>query len=176
MSPDHTLDPEALRERHPALSPGVALAGVEACAVCLVRRHEPPTTTSIEDAGDTAELRLMRELPSESVRRAWREQAQATEKGAEILAILCVETRRGLVAVDRALRGSRVDYYLGEPGGGLEGAAVLEVGGIDDGNIKRLLERKRLQASRNPDRLPALAAAVRFADPRVMIADVEKHS
>jgi hypothetical protein len=174
MNPELTLDHEALPERHPALSPGVALAGVEACEVSLVRRHEPPTTTIVEDAGNAAEIRLIWELPSESVRHAWRDHAQATEKGAEILAILCVETRRGLVAVERALRGSRVDYYLAEPGAGIEAAAALEVGGIDDGSIKHLLGQKCLQASRNPDRLPALAAAVRFADPRVMIADVEK--
>jgi hypothetical protein len=88
--------------------------------------------------------------------------------------ILGVEASRGLVAVDRALRGSLVDFYLGEPGAGLESAAALEVGGTDDGSIRHLLNQKRVQGSRNPDRLPAIAVAVRFANPRVMIADGEK--
>jgi len=174
MSPKLTLDPGALHERHPALSPGVALAGVEACQVCLSRRHAPPTVTTIEDGAGSVAHQLIWELPSESARRAWRDQPQATEKAAEILGIMSMEASRGLVAVDRALRGSHVDYYLGEPGAGLESAAALEVGGIDDGSIRHLLKQKRGQASRNPDRLPAIAVAVRFADPRVMIANVEK--
>ncbi len=174
MSPNQLMDAAALLERHPALSAGVALAGAEACTVALARRHTAPTIAHVDDAGRDIPLTLSWNLPSERVRRAWRDKALATEKGAEMLAIVSVDASRGLVAVNRALRGSRVDFYLGRPEAGLEHAAVLEVAGIDSGSLTHVLDRKRRQASLNPDRLPALAVAVRFVEPRVMIVDVEK--
>lgn len=167
------LDAAGFRDRHPGVSHGVASAMTEAASVALARRHASPTEVALDDAGQIAQAVLSWAAPDAQALRAWRDPARATEWGAEAVAILCVERRRGLVVVDRALRGSHVDYYLGQPGDSLERAASLEVGGTQDGRVAGLLEEKRRQATRNPDRLPTLAVAVRFHDPRVMMANVE---
>ena len=88
--------------------------------------------------------------------------------------MVSIDALRGMVVVDRALRGSRVDFYLGRTGDDLEHAAVLEVAGTDDGSIKRLLREKLAQARGNADRLPALAAAVRLREPRILFEDVQR--
>jgi len=110
--------------------------------------------------------------PDETTLASWADPAEATEHGAEAVAAVCIEATLGLVVVERARRGTRVDFYLGRIGDGLERAALLEVGGTDAGSIAGVLRDKTAQARQNPDQLPALAVAVRFREPRVMISDV----
>ncbi|MBZ0120168.1 MAG: hypothetical protein K8H88_24475 [Sandaracinaceae bacterium] len=88
---------------------------------------------------------------------------------------MAVESRRGLVVVDRAMRGTRVDFFLGRSTeAALEHAIALEVAGTDHGSAAGLLREKHDQAARNPDRLPAIAAVVRFDGPEVIMGDVER--
>lgn len=169
-----SLDETEIFKRHPGMSQGVALAAVEAASVALARRHLSPTNIDVDDARRVCKFDLGWPGPSPRDLRAWRDDARATEWGAEAVAILCVDACRGMVVVERAMRGSRVDYYVGGPDDGLERAAALEIGGTQSDGVAGLLEEKRRQAAQNPDRLPALAVAVRFHDPRVMIADARR--
>jgi hypothetical protein len=167
------LDPDQLVARHPGISPGVALSLTEAAAVVLDRHHEPPTRFELIATRHTS-LDVEWAVPDEGVLRAWADAALATERAAEAIAILGVEAECGLVVVERAARGSRLDFYLAsDRGADLEDAIGLEVAGVDDGALDRLLRRKEAQARANPSRLPAIAAAVRFARPRVTLSFVE---
>jgi hypothetical protein len=163
-------------ERHPGLSPGVSGAMVEAAAVALERRHESPVDLDIADGEARKTLALTWTAPPERAKLAWSDVARATEWAAEAIALLAVEAMRGLVVVKRAPRGSRADYYVGRPGDSFEDAVLLEVGGTDDHSIRSLLAEKLTQAAANPDRLPALAAVVRFREPSVMIDDARRES
>jgi hypothetical protein len=169
------LRSSALAGRHPGLSAAVVGAMVEAGATCLARHGGPPTELPVTDGELHMVVSLQWSEPDAAARRAWADTARATEWGAEAVAVLAADRVRGLVVVDRAMRGSRVDFYLGRPGDvSLERAAALEVAGIDVGGIESLLAQKVRQAAMNPDRLPAIAAAVRFHDPRVMLSDVRR--
>lgn len=167
------LDPERLVARHPGISRGVALSLTEAASVVLHRHHEPPTRFELIAKRRTS-LDVEWTVPGERISRAWADAALATERAAEALAILGVEAEHGMVVVERAARGSRLDFYLSsDPGADLEDAIGLEVAGVDDGALDSLLRRKEAQARSNPGRLPAIAAAVRFARPRVTLSFVE---
>jgi hypothetical protein len=145
---------------------------VEAASVALARRHSPPTELQIMDGSHSESAAVAWRLPSERARDAWRDASRATEWAAELLAVLAVEKCRGQLVVSRASRRSRVDYYIRRAGERLEDAVLLEVAGTDDDSLRALLADKLAQPAMNPDRLPALAAVVRFREPRVMIADV----
>ncbi len=166
--------PELLLDRHPGLSTGIATCMVEAAGVALARRHHPPTLVRVNDDARSVELSVAWREPDARVARAWRDPGRATEWAAEALAIVAIDALRGLVVVDRALRGSQVDFYLGRAGDNLEHAAALEVAGVDEGPIKGTVRAKAVQARRNQDRLPALAAAVRFREPYVIVLDVHR--
>jgi len=170
----HTLAAERLLERHAGLSNGIAESLVEAAGVALARRHEPPTPLRITEGEQHLDLALQWVVPDERVRRAWGDLARATEWGAEALAIVSVDEFRGMVVVERALRGSFVDFYVGVAGGDLERAAALEVAGVDDGSIESLLRDKVAQARQNQDRLPVLAVAVRFREPCVRLVEIAR--
>lgn len=168
------LDAAELVERHPGLSSGVAGAMVEAAAVALDRRHASPVDMDIADGSVRETHPLSWSEPDGRARLAWNDMGRTTEWAAEAVAVLSVEQMRGLVVVKRAPRGSRADYYVGRPGDSLEQAVLLEVGGTDDHSLMTLLDEKLEQAAANPDQMPALAAVVRFREPRVMIADARE--
>jgi len=174
MTHRRRLDASSLFDAHPGLSKGVARSLEEAGSVVLDRHHEPPLVRfTVRDGSVADALELEWASPSERDRRSWADPPRATEWAAEALSALAVEVRRGLVVVFRAPRGSYVDYYLGRPGESLERAALLEVAGRDRGGLSGLLRSKREQAGHNPDRLPAVAAVVRFDVPEVMMDDVD---
>ena len=147
---------------------------VEAASVALARRHVPPTSLAVQDDSRATAIELEWLLPTEALLRSFRGEDVATWLGAELIGIACVETLRRMVVVWTARRGEHVDFYVGPPGTSLEAAAVVEVGGTQDGSIAAVLAAKRRQASENEDRLPATAVAVRFLEPRAILATVER--
>ena len=161
-----------MREDHPGLTTSVAGAIIEALSVVLHRHGTSPTTFAVDDAGATSEYRVSWRKPSDRVRATHADASRATESAAELVAILVIRVTRGLVVVQRAPRGTRNDFYVGRAGEGFESATLLEVAGRDEvGDLSGLLAQKKSQARSNPDGLPAIAAAVRFARPHVMLDD-----
>jgi hypothetical protein len=63
--------------------------------------------------------------------------------------------------------GGALVYDIGRDGDPLERAVLLEVAGTDAGSVLGLLPEKLVQAARNPERLPAIAAE----EPRIAVAD-----
>jgi len=172
MSIERALAVAELRQRHAGLDQGRAEMWCRTAAVALSRRHAPPAATRVDHGKRSEAVVLTWRRPDETTLASWADPAEATEHGAEAVAAVCIEATLGLVVVERARRGTRVDFYLGRIGDGLERAALLEVGGTDAGSIAGVLRDKTAQARQNPDQLPALAVAVRFREPRVMISDV----
>lgn len=170
------LDADQIAARHRGITPAIGAAMVEAASVALARKHSPPTDLEIVDDSRRELPSLAWILPSDRARDAWGDASRATEWAAELLAVLAVESLRGHVVLSRAPRGTRVDYYIRRPGERFEQATLLEVAGTDDDSLRALLAEKLQQAARNPDRLPAIAAVVRFREPRVMIADARPES
>jgi hypothetical protein len=88
------------------------------------------------------------------------------------------ELFRGLVAVRRAETGTGSDYYVGQPGAGvedLEGCFRLEISGVDTGDSAALAGRLRAkvrQAREGSSNLPALAGVVGFQVRQILFTEV----
>lgn len=171
MTHRRRLERVDIAERHPGISQDGAGSLTEAARVALARHNTSPTSVGVIDGQTEDGLELEWMAPDDRSRAFWSDGARATEWAAEAVAIVAVEALRGLVVVSRAARGSHVDYFIGAPGDGLQNARGLEVAGIDRGSLAALLASKRDQARRNPERLPAIAVAVRFEEPHVMMDD-----
>jgi hypothetical protein len=119
---------------------------------------------------------LHRLLVSEPMQRAYRDMQEATELGACGVAILVVRDITGHTAVERSVKGTGFDYWLGsgdaadaglEP---LERRARLEVSGILHGPaeiVEARVREKIRQTRRSAGDYPAYVVVVEFGQPMV---------
>ncbi len=141
----------------------------QAARVCLDRHHVPPIRLSIieDEFQNSSELRWI--PPTDTMRRSWGEQNDTIEWGAVGVTLAVLGTARGLVATQRAQRGSGADYYvapLDASDDDLEGAIRLEISGIDRGESQELVRRlaqKIDQLKSGDSNTPGIAVVVGFS-------------
>ena len=107
---------------------------------------------------------------TDQIRRTWADLREATEKGAEGIAILLLKQELGYTAIERAAIGTRIDRWLGEESDApnFQRKARLEVSGIlngNDGGVKRRLREKMDQVNFIHSQLPAYVVVVEFSRP-----------
>lgn len=112
---------------------------------------------------------------TDQVRRTWADIREATEKGAEGIAIVLIKQEIGYAAIERAAIGTRIDRWLGEESDApnFQRKARLEVSGILNGSDGEVTRRLREKMDRiNPEnQLPAYVVVVEFGRP---LAEVRK--
>jgi hypothetical protein len=101
---------------------------------------------------------------------AWNDEQELTEYGACGIAIMLVLELTGYTVVQRAKKGTGVDYWLGhkESNRPFENSARLEVSGIlkgDDKDIKGRVKKKIKQTEPSDGALPAIVVVVEFGKP-----------
>ena len=173
-----------MADRHPGLTEALADALTEAAAVCLGRHHHSPTEFDVE-SGDIHTAAVVRwQRVNERVRRAWRNEIDATEWGACACALAAVELLDGLVAVGRAETKTGADYYIAPVAGSgppvdihhFDDCLRLEVSGVDrgsEGAVNKRLGEKLMQAAVGDSDLPAMACVVGFKAKLVKLAALE---
>ena len=107
---------------------------------------------------------------TDQVRRTWADLREATEKGAEGIAILLLKQELGYAAIERAAIGTRIDRWLGEESDApnFQRKARLEVSGIlsgSDGEVRRRLREKMDRVNFIDSPLPAYVVVVEFSHP-----------
>jgi hypothetical protein len=163
------------RERAGVTTEAGAYLG-QAAAVCLEREgHRSGVTIHLEGEFPAERAVQWLRLP-EAAGRSWADSEEATECGASGVAILLVEAFTGLEVIERSRKGTRCDYWLGDP----EDAALLfqrkarlEVSGIGRGDASVVAGRVRqkvAQISGGDSRLPAVVVVVEFGRPTSVIA------
>lgn len=161
----------ALARGMEGLSPAKGLELAEAASVCLGHgRHRSGVELAI--TGHWQRTRpLVFDEPSPQARRTHADLQEATESGACALAIAVARDETGMEVVERARKGTGVDYWLGRTVGVFE--ARLEVSGILAGGrpeLERRVRQKLAQIQRaGPSDVPGYAAVVEFTDPRVHV-------
>jgi hypothetical protein len=168
MSDAEIITLDRLNERHPGLTPGLALTFFETACVCLARHHQPPVIFAINHAGDMHSRTIDFLMPDVRTRNAHANEIDATEYGAYGISLATVESVAGMVAVGRAEKLTGADWYIAPDGvllEDLESCVRLEVSGINagsSGDVKRRLQEKIVQAAKGQSNLPAIAAVVGF--------------
>ena len=108
---------------------------------------------------------------SDQSRRAWNDPDEATENGAAGVAALLAIRETGYTIIERSLKGTGVDYWLGDGSdmSVLERKARLEVSGIRDGNDRDVRVRVRRKPNQtdpsDSSGLPVYVIVVEFGRP-----------
>ena len=109
-------------------------------------------------------------MVTDQVRRTWADLKEATEKGAEGIAILLVKLETGYTTIERAAIGTRIDRWLGYESDApyFQRKARLEITGIlrgDDGDVAKRLKEKMDRLALASSQLPAYVVVVEFSRP-----------
>lgn len=156
----------------PGLSSATGAHLAEAAGVALDRAgHASPTGYAV-DGSDTADIDIFYGMVDDQARRTHNDQQELTEEGAVGVALTYLRARHGALVVNRAYKGSGVDYYLGpqelQDGPPFAETMRAEVTGLaqEDGNTAMNARRrlKQRQVGRpGAMRLPAWVVYVRFS-------------
>jgi hypothetical protein len=166
----------ALAEGMPGLTAAAGQRLAEAAAVCLEdRKHQ--TGVRLPRAGMMLDDFFMEWLSvDEQTRRCYADMQEATEWGACGVAILVVREVTGLVVIERSIKGTGFDYWLGEKdydGLPFVGTPRLEISGILLGTMAQVdarIKQKKGQMKPTDHLAAGFVAVVEFGTP---IARVE---
>jgi hypothetical protein len=166
----------ALAEGMPGLPSALGQVFAEAAAVCLESRNHQ-SGVRLPRAGLMREDLRVEWLPvDDRRRRGHADMQEATERGACGVAILVVKEVTGMVVIERAIKGTGFDFWLGEKDNDelpFTGTARLEVSGILAGTSAQIdsrLKQKKGQMKPTDHIAPGFVAIVEFGTP---IARVE---
>lgn len=165
------LQLERITSGTPGITPVLGRYLFEACMVCLARQGHVCDNTSLAIQGDAEKsVKLIwDDVFDDQTNRAWQDQDEATEYGAICLAVLIVLDHTDYTVVERSVKGTGFDYWLGHETDPLfQRKARLEVSGIFQG-IDRVDARFRtkIEQTRRSDGmgLPAFVCVVEFGTP-----------
>ena len=165
------LDLAKLGDGLPAITPAYGQSLAEAGAVCLESQgHEVGVDIAVE--GDfTARFNIHWGAVTDQMRRCWKDAEYATEQAAYGIAFLIVQQLTDYTVIERSIRGTGFDYWLGIAADELpfERRVRLEVSGVLQGTTGRVnarVKEKVVQANRYASKLPAYVVVVEFSQPQ----------
>jgi hypothetical protein len=158
----------------PGIYPGGGQSLADACMVCL-HSHSHEHLVQLAIVGTTeyvCSIHWEPELVTERMCHFWKDMDRAAEWGAEGIAILLVLAVTDYTVIDRSVKGTGFDYWLGHKGSQdmFTYAGRLEVSGMrkgTDGELNRRTQRKVEQTKQSDAlSLPAFAIVVEFSRPK----------
>ena len=160
----------------PGLTPALGTAMAEAGAVCLNHQEFRASSVQIVVRGRfQSSYELFWPSVTDQMLRTWADLREATEKGAEGIAILVIKLETGFTTIERAAIGTRIDRWLGHDFDGpyFQRKARLEISGIlqgDDGDVAQRIREKLNRLNLAPSPLPSFVVVVEFSRPLAEVA------
>lgn len=163
----------ALKEGMAGVTPAVGESFSQAAAICLEDRNHS-SGVEMEVKGDyKAFYKIIWDAADDQIRNTWADIQEATEKGACGIAFLLIDKLAEYTVVQRASKGTGIDYWLrkkGEEGAFFQGATVrLEVSGIRSGTQAEINSRTKIKERQvgksSSTLLPAIIVIVEFSAP-----------
>lgn len=154
----------------PYLTPSYGLSLAEAGAVCLENQGHHNGVELMVNGDFDGKFRLYWSVVDEQTIRCHADLGEATERGAYGIAILLIMNLAGFKVVERSVKGTGFDYWLGFaetlP---FQNKSRLEVSGILNGvekDIRRRL-REKVEQTKKSDRfsIPAYVVIVEYSNP-----------
>lgn len=146
-----------------------------AASVCL-HRHGYSTGVELQIDGDFSERVRVQwvHVIEDAMLRYWNDPNEAVEQGAVGLALLIVRLLTGYTVVERAIKGTGIDWWLGSTDDPLfQRKARLEVSGILSGTASQVDARTRIkiEQSKQTDTtgLKAYIVVVEFSTPQAQV-------
>ena len=174
------LDLNELRQGMPAITPSFGETLAEAAGVCLESQgHIQGVELRVIGYASNLYILYWPTITAQT-RRAWNDLQESTEFGATAIAVLLSKKEIGYSVIERSVKGTGIDYWLGDDGGAppFQNKARLEISGIlkASGNnaeraVKTRVNQKLRQTERSDGSLPAYVIVVEFGSP---LAEVQK--
>ena len=176
------LDLNELKAGIPAITPVWGSALAEAASVCLETQGHRQGVRLIVTGLIVKDVALSWPATSDQTFRTWADLQEATQFGATAIAVLLAKKEIGYTVIERAVKGTGIDYWLGYETDGppFQSKARLEVSGIlnaresygsvESGIAKRVGEKIK-QSQTSAGSLPAYIIVVEFGRP---IAEVQE--
>lgn len=173
-----TLDLDSLKVGLVGLSPVVGAFYAEAASVCLQQQDHQPGVEMQVDGDCKHRIGVTWSDPGDSnqQRRAWNDEAVATENGAYGIAALLIDRLTEYTIVERSRKGTGFDFWLGKKGAStllLQDTARMEVSGVrqaSSGTVRSRIRRKLDQMTpTDSTALPGVAVVVEFGSPRTRV-------
>jgi len=157
----------------PGLEKAIGMVFANTAAVCLENQsHSPGVLISVDGAIGSNEALTWTPV-TQQLRDSYKDLQEATEWGASGIAIVLLEKFTGLVVLERSIKGTGFDYWVGIQGASgqvlFQGKARLEVSGILNGGDKVLASRvkqKKKQIGASSAAVPAYVAVIEFGKPK----------
>lgn len=159
------VDLDGLALRHNGLPEELAVDLALHAAHALQRRHTSPITLGLVADGATFSIELgWRTRPASSTRCL--DELEATERGAEAIALGVLHELRRWCVVRRLQRGEHADWLLVDAAG-IE--IAIEISGTDDGNLAERVKEKLRQVSSCTAADARYILVVRFLGPQAIL-------
>jgi len=170
------LDLTHLRGGLPGLTAAHCTALCECAAVCLeAARHPSQVELQLEGHFRTRHPLRWTSTTGQTL-RSWADLQEATEKGACGLAIAIILHKTPYTVIERSIRGTGFDYWLGEASATdcdiFANKARLEVSGLlfgNRGDVDLRCRKKARQMQATNRSLPGYAIVVEFSAPRAKV-------
>lgn len=156
----------------PGLTSACGTVLAEAAAVCLENRSHAQGVLLAVKGEKEAEYALVWAAVDDQQRRCHNDLQEATERGASGIAILLLEEMTGMTVLDRSMKRTGFDYWIGKPGDDsllFQGKTRLEVSGILQGTnsaVATRVKKKLAQVKPTDKEAPAFVAVVEFGSPK----------
>ena len=171
------LDLNELSNGLPAVTPEWGSTLAQVAGVCLELRGHAQGVHLHIDGQISGPFALAWPAVSDQARRTWDDHQEATEYGATAIAILLIRKGTGYTVIERAVKGTGIDYWLGndadEPPfqnkARLEVSGILSVEGTGEtvaAAISRRVKEKLKQTQPSSGTLPAFVVVIEFGSPR----------
>lgn len=154
----------------------------EAASVCLARHGHAQRTIVVVSGLDSLGFELLWKPASPAAMDSHADREVASEYGAYAVAILLIQTLTGMVVLQRSVKGTGVDFWLGmpdrqrtlDPNNPFYSAhARLEVSGLDKATPSQINTRLRLKIRQSMQSdhtgTDAYVIVVEFATPRAEV-------
>jgi hypothetical protein len=160
-----------LEEGLPGISPSWGSTLAEASIMCLhSHKHVAGVELDVQGMVSHSYKVLWEKEVTDQLQRSWDDMQDCTEFGACGIAILLILELTPYTIIQRARKGTGVDYWLGHKNSGLlfQNSARLEISGIlsgDASNIRSRVNQKKRQTKPSDGSLPAYIVVVEFSHP-----------
>ncbi|MBI3240878.1 MAG: hypothetical protein HYZ49_01100 [Chloroflexi bacterium] len=144
----------------------------EASAYCFeCQNHPKGVELKVRGMSTTSFNVFWETIITDQLRSAWNDEQDLTEFGACGIAILLILKLTGFTVIERARKGTGIDYWLGHKNAErpFQNAARLEISGILNGDanaVKTRVNKKIKQTKPSDGTLPAFVVVVEFSEPQ----------
>ena len=177
------LDLNELKSGLPAITPSWGSVLAEIAGVCLETQGHRQGVRLTLTGLVVKDIALLWPATSSQTFRTWADLQEATEYGATAIAVLLAKKEFGYTVIERAVKGTGIDYWLGYDADGplFQSKARLEISGILNAResygsvesaIAKRVREKIEQSQTSAGSLPAYIIVVEFGEPTAEVQQI----